>query len=153
MHPRTLLIATCLLSIVAACNKQNAATQNLQKGSESSSTAKSEFQSKRFLSTWTDSYVLLTSPTECELKSKVGIFLGTYSSDEKRIRFVVSAFGSQQVAYAELYSDGIVFADGSAFKKGEVFLTEEALMAKQEEERRAKRSASLKRTPRGERPG
>lgn len=98
--------------------------------------SKTGFQREVFQSSWDPTNkITLISDSECEMESKQGIIIASYAYEGERMRFVFTAFGSQRVSYADVYSNGIKMANAGAFRKDEVLLNAAGMRMKAEEDR------------------
>jgi len=95
-------------------------------------------QREVFQSSWNAvNKITLISDSDCEIESKQGIIIASYTQEGEKMRFVFSALGSQRVGYADVYTDGIVMASEGPFRKGELLLNAEGMRMKEEADRKA----------------
>jgi hypothetical protein len=102
------------------------------------SVTKRLFQHEVFTSSWdAGNKIKLISESECEMESNGRVFSASYSHEGKQMRFVYTAFGSQMIGYADVYSNGIVMSNAGIYKKGELLLNAEGMRMKEEADRKA----------------
>ena len=116
---------------VACCDKKTGTSSTQEAQQSEVQVTKSEFKREVYTSIkFSGNEVRLISATECEIEEGGKSILATYTVEDKKMRFVFTAFGGQRVMYANVYSDGIVMNEDN-----EVYLTAEGLRQKEENDR------------------